>query len=97
MSSPLQDNSMKYYRDMNNVVSTARQEGREEGIQAGLERGQKDLLKVIASQKFGFLTEDTENAIEALSVERLGSLGLELLSMVSLSELEEWLTITSNV
>jgi predicted transposase/invertase (TIGR01784 family) len=32
-------NSLKYYRDMNNVVDTARQEGREEGRKEGIERG----------------------------------------------------------
>jgi predicted transposase/invertase (TIGR01784 family) len=34
-------NSLKYYRDMNNVVDTARQEGIEEGIGRGIGRGIK--------------------------------------------------------
>ena len=32
-------NSLKYYRDLNNVVDTARQEGLEEGIKQGIEQG----------------------------------------------------------
>lgn len=32
-------NSLKYYRDLNNVIDTSRQEGLEEGIEQGLEQG----------------------------------------------------------
>mgnify|MGYP001038923389 CR=1 FL=1 len=31
--------SLKYYRDLNNVIDTSRQEGLEEGIEQGIERG----------------------------------------------------------
>jgi predicted transposase/invertase (TIGR01784 family) len=44
-SRPEQDsyqNSLKYYRDMNNVVDTARQEGIEAGRQAGIEAGRQE-------------------------------------------------------
>lgn len=32
-------NSLKYYRDMNNVIDTSRQEGVKEGLKQGIERG----------------------------------------------------------
>ena len=44
------ENSLKYYRDLNNVVDTSREEGlqegltrgREEGLQEGLARGREE-------------------------------------------------------
>ena len=33
--------SLKYYRDLNNVIDTSRQEGLEEGIEQGIEQGRK--------------------------------------------------------
>ncbi|MEM6453144.1 MAG: Rpn family recombination-promoting nuclease/putative transposase [Cyanobacteria bacterium P01_D01_bin.105] len=36
------EDSLKYYRDMQNVVGTSREEGREEGLQEGLERGRQE-------------------------------------------------------
>ena len=34
-------NSLKYYRDLNNVIDTSRQEGLQEGIERGIEQGRK--------------------------------------------------------
>ncbi|MBE0449177.1 MAG: hypothetical protein IBX64_13975, partial [Actinobacteria bacterium] len=35
------ESSLKYYRDLKNVIDTAREEGREEGRQAGREEGEQ--------------------------------------------------------
>ncbi|NER49012.1 MAG: hypothetical protein F6J92_20390 [Symploca sp. SIO1A3] len=36
------ENSLKYYRDLHNVVATSRQEGVEEGIAQGIEEGRQE-------------------------------------------------------
>ncbi|MGB3292370.1 MAG: hypothetical protein WBB01_05150 [Phormidesmis sp.] len=47
------EDSLKYYRDLNNVVDTAREEGQEKGGQAGI-------LRVAAQIKAaGFAVADT--------------------------------------
>jgi hypothetical protein len=46
----IHQNSLKYYRDMNNVVNTARQEGRQEGIE--LERSR--VLERLSPQRRTF-------------------------------------------
>lgn len=57
------EDSLKYYRDMKNVVDTAREEGREEGrekgIMEGIEKGKKECLLEIARmmKKAGESTE----------------------------------------
>ncbi|MEM1324122.1 MAG: Rpn family recombination-promoting nuclease/putative transposase [Bacteroidota bacterium] len=35
------EDSLKYYRDLNNVIDTSREEGREEGLEEGLEKGRE--------------------------------------------------------
>lgn len=44
------ENSLKYYRDLNNVVDTSRQEGREEGRQEGLAQGREEGVRAIAKK-----------------------------------------------
>ena len=39
------ESSLKYYRDMNNVVETAKGEGWQEGLEEGLEKGLKKGLE----------------------------------------------------
>jgi predicted transposase/invertase (TIGR01784 family) len=39
------ESSLKHYRDMSNVIDTAREEGREEGLEEGLEKGREEGLK----------------------------------------------------
>ncbi|WP_404355933.1 Rpn family recombination-promoting nuclease/putative transposase [Methylotuvimicrobium sp. KM1] len=36
------ESSLKYYRDLKNVIDTARDEGREEGIEEGIEKGREE-------------------------------------------------------
>jgi len=62
-------NSLKYYRDLNNVVDTSRQEGLEEGrkqgIQEGLIEGRKEGL--IEGRKEGLTEGRKEGLTEGLS------------------------------
>ncbi|MEO0455980.1 MAG: Rpn family recombination-promoting nuclease/putative transposase [Cyanobacteria bacterium P01_A01_bin.114] len=43
-------NSLKHYRDMNNIVDTLRQESREEGRQEGIQEGRQEGLQVGLAQ-----------------------------------------------
>lgn len=43
-------NSLKYYRDLNNVVDTSREEGRIEGLQEGLAQGRQEGIQLVAKQ-----------------------------------------------
>jgi predicted transposase/invertase (TIGR01784 family) len=90
-------NSLKYYRDMNNVVDTARQEGEQEGIEKGirLERArilnrQQSLLLRQITRSFGPIPDDIQHQISQLPLDRLESLGEAFLDFIDLNELINW-------
>jgi predicted transposase/invertase (TIGR01784 family) len=84
-------NSLKYYRDLNNVVDTSRQEGRAEGFAEGEAKGKLGLLLRMLSVKLGDIPESTIMVMEGLSPEGLDLLGEALLGFGSIAELELWL------
>jgi predicted transposase/invertase (TIGR01784 family) len=84
-------NSLKYYRDLNNVVDTSREEGREEGLQEGLVRGERSLLLRLLSRKLGTLPWATQDQIGRLSGDDLETLGDLLLEFGGLQDLVDWL------
>jgi len=77
------ESSLKYYRDMNNAVATAKGEGWEEGvsegmekgiaegIEKGLEKGKIDMVKSCVKQG---LDDDTIAQITGLSIEDINEL-----------------------
>jgi predicted transposase/invertase (TIGR01784 family) len=87
-------NSLKYYRDMNNVVDTAREEGREEGIELersrAIERQRSQLLRLL-SRTLGELPESVQVLINQLSPEELEVLNDVFLDFTSLDDLVRWL------
>jgi predicted transposase/invertase (TIGR01784 family) len=90
-------NSLKYYRDMNNVVDTARQEGRQEGIE--LERSrvierQRSLLLRLLPRTLGELPDAVELQIRQLSPDRLEALNEIFVDFTNLSDLMRWLDQT---
>jgi predicted transposase/invertase (TIGR01784 family) len=87
-------NSLKYYRDMNNVVDTARQEGRQEGIE--LERSrvverQRSLLLRLISRTLGELPDAVQSQINRLEVDRLEALNEVFIDFANLEDLIRWL------
>ena len=89
-------NSLKYYRDMNNVVDTARQEGVEEGRLA--ERSlilnrQRSLVLRLLSRTVGELTNDLTTQINQLPIEKLEALNEILLDFKGLDDLIDWLKV----
>jgi predicted transposase/invertase (TIGR01784 family) len=95
-------NSLKYYRDMNNVVNTARQEGKEEGRQEGREEGrrvershlldrQRSLILRLLPRTLGELPDDVKRQIDRLSLEKLETLNEVFLDFTGLDDLVNWL------
>ena len=66
------ESSLKYYRDMNNVVETAKgegwQEGLEEGMEKGMEKGEKKKSIEIARNLLDLLDVETISAKTGLTV-----------------------------
>ena len=60
--------SLKYYRDLNNVIDTSRQEGLEEGIEQGIEQGRQAEKKAIARSLLGQLPIKTISQTTGLTV-----------------------------
>lgn len=92
------ENSLKYYRDLNNVVDTSRQEGREEGLQEGLVRGRQEgreeaaraLILRLLSRTLGELPNPLRERISRLSLDELEQLSEALLDFATLEDLRAW-------
>ena len=100
-------NSLKYYRDMNNVVNTSREEGieigreagieigREAGIEigreVGIEIGQRSLILRQLTRRVGMIPDDLLKRIQALSIDSLEILAEDLLAFGELDDLVHWL------
>ncbi|MGK7934053.1 MAG: Rpn family recombination-promoting nuclease/putative transposase [Microcystaceae cyanobacterium] len=84
-------NSLKYYRDLNNVVETSKQEGIEEGKILGKEEGIKNLLLKQLSKKLGDIPNLVKQQIDQLSMESLDTLSEILLDLNGLEDLINWL------
>jgi len=96
-SSTEQDNyqtSLKYYRDLNNVVDTSREEGREEGRKeeraANLERQRSITLRQLFRQ-VGEIPASEQQRVNQLSSEALEVLGEALFDFSTLNDLMIWL------
>ena len=85
------EDSLKYYRDLNNVVDTSRQEGREEGREQGRDEGAIRVVVRLLEKRFGQLSDDVLRSIRSLAVEESETLGEAQTEFDSLSDLERWL------
>lgn len=87
-------NSLKYYRDMNNVVNTSRQEGKEEGKKEGIELGQlreQSLIFRLLTRRVGVVPDHLIDRIQTLTIEQLEILTEDLLDFGTLDDLTNWL------
>lgn len=84
-------NSLKYYRDMNNVVNTSRQEGKEEGMQEGFTKGLRTLVLLQLNQRLGAIPEPLSARIFTLPDDAIEALAVALLRFGSIDELVGWL------
>ena len=96
-------NSLKYYRDMNNVVDTSRQEGRKEGKIEGIELGERNVenrildrdrsvILSLLSRTIGQLPDDIELQINQLALNRIETLTRKFLDFNNVNDLVDWLT-----
>jgi predicted transposase/invertase (TIGR01784 family) len=81
------EDSLKYYRDLNNVVDTSRQEGREEGRDEGATR----VIVRLLEKRFGQLPDGILSIVRLLGVEESEALGEAQTDFNSLRDLEAWL------
>ncbi|WP_424100557.1 Rpn family recombination-promoting nuclease/putative transposase [Moorena producens] len=87
-------NSLKYYRDMNNIVETSRQEGREEGLKQGREEGaqrERALILRLLSRRLGEIPTELQQQILQLSLDQLEGLSEACLDFSNLEDLRTWL------
>ena len=82
------EDSLKYYRDLNNVVDTARQEGKQEG----LELATTNLVIRLLTKRLGNLPESILNNVKALTIEPSEVLSEALFDFDSLEDLNNWLS-----
>ncbi len=75
------EDSLKYYRDLNNVVDTSRQEGRDEG--------EIRVIVRLLEKRFGRLPDDVLNGIRSLAIEEPEVLGEAQTDFDNLSDLEK--------
>ena len=81
------ENSLKYYRDMNGVIETAREEGKAKGVQ----EGKSSLLLKLLSRKLGTIPDEIKILLHQLAPELLDVLSEALFDLESLEDLHSWL------
>ncbi|EGJ34257.1 MULTISPECIES: Rpn family recombination-promoting nuclease/putative transposase [Moorena] len=90
-------NSLKYYRDMNNIVETSRQEGLQEGLLKGREEGaqrERALILRLLSRSLGEIPSELQQQIHQLSLDQLEGLSEACLDFSNLEDLRAWLNPT---
>ena len=73
------EDSLKHYRDIKNVVDTARGEGREEGLKEGMEKGreegmEKRNIEIAEQMKKGGFSDEQISSMTGLSLEEVENL-----------------------
>jgi predicted transposase/invertase (TIGR01784 family) len=95
-------NSLKYYRDMNNILDTSRQEGEEKGRIEGIELGvtqaetrildrNRSVILSLLSRTIGQLPEEAELAINQLPLAQIETLTRIFLDFNNVNDLVNWL------
>jgi predicted transposase/invertase (TIGR01784 family) len=99
-------NSLKYFRDMNNVVDTSRQEGVDEGLVKGREEGreeerllnlerQRSLILRLLSRQLGEIPpieqQQIQQQINQLSSEALSALNESLFDFLDVTDVKNWI------
>lgn len=74
------------------LVSSWEQKGIEKGIEKGTRAGKESLVVRMLQEKFDMVSTQIRGRLEQLSSEQLDDLGVALLNITSLKELEFWLT-----
>jgi predicted transposase YdaD len=87
-----QEDIMQESATYQDILQKGEDKGLRIGLQQGLQREKNSVFRQLA-KKVGVIPADVRVAIEALSVEKIESLGEELLSFNSLDNLRDWLDL----
>jgi predicted transposase/invertase (TIGR01784 family) len=63
----------------------------EQGIEKGIEQGQRSLISLLLNQKFGSLPDTLSDRVSSLSPDQLSSLAIALLDFEAIEDLSQWL------
>ncbi|MBD2152896.1 Rpn family recombination-promoting nuclease/putative transposase [Pseudanabaena sp. FACHB-1277] len=85
------ENSLKYYRDMNCVIETAREEGIKKGKAQVIQEGMRSLLFKQLARKLGTLPDETRILLNQLSLEQLDELSEALFELGNIEDLHNLL------
>lgn len=83
------ENSLKYYRDMNNVVDTSRQEGVKQGIELGRVEGITEGLELGQVRAEALFLDRQRTRLLRLLPRRIGDLPSDLITQVNDLSLEQ--------
>jgi Domain of unknown function (DUF4351) len=75
------------YREVEPLMQTTYERGIEQGIERGIEQGERRAALRLMEAKFGPLSAEVKQRVEALSPEALAQLQLDLLRAQALEEL----------
>ena len=75
------------YREVEPLMKTTYERGIEDGIERGIEQGERRLTLRLMEAKFGPLSAEIKQQVEALSPEALARLQIDLLKAQALEEL----------
>jgi hypothetical protein len=65
----------------------------EQGIEKGIEQGQRSLISLLLNQKFGSLPDTLSDRVSSLSPDQLSSLAIALLDFGAIEDLSQWLEV----
>jgi hypothetical protein len=85
--------NLKYDRDLNNMVNTARQEGKQEGLQEAFTKGLRTLVLLQLTQGLGSIPEPLLDRISTLPDDAIEALAVALLRFRSIDDLVGWLDL----
>jgi predicted transposase/invertase (TIGR01784 family) len=89
------ESSLKYYRDLKNVIDSAEgggiAKGMVKGIAKGITQGQRSLVLHLASHKLGAIPEDLQDQINQLPPDALTGLGEAIFELEDVEALRQWL------
>jgi len=74
------------------IISSFRREGREQGRREGCLEGKREILTYQTQNRLGSMSDAATGKLDKLTSRQLNALAVELLSIQSISEVEEWLS-----
>jgi predicted transposase/invertase (TIGR01784 family) len=87
------ESSLKYYRDLKNVIDSAERGALAKGMETGIATGQRSLLIYQLSCKLGDIHEDLQDQINQLTPDSLKNLAAAIFDLEDVAALRRWLVL----